>query len=327
MSRFISEMVSVVIPSRNRPKLVSQAVRSALAQTVQLIEVIVVIDGPDPATVNELAQISDPRLKTIELLLNIGPASARNTGIRAAQGIWIAFLDDDDEWLPFKIERQLEVAYQSIYAMPIISSRFFAHTARGDFVWPERLPDPSESVSEYLFIRNSLFLGETFIVTPTILARKELLEKFPFNSELSRHEDLDWLIRASLDPAVGIEFVSEPMAIVNMIHTSKRQSLSNVNDWQYSLEWINSLHKLISPKAYSGFIITVVGSQAAAANKWQAFTPLLWKAIRLGKPRPFDILLYLLMWFLPQDTRQRLRSLLTTSRIIKGNINNKNEKA
>jgi glycosyltransferase involved in cell wall biosynthesis len=311
MSESISEMVSVVIPSRNRPQLASQAVRSALAQTFQMIEVIVVVDGPDAATVSALAQIIDPRLKTIELPVNLGPAGARNAGIQAAQGNWIAFLDDDDEWLPVKLERQLAVAHQSAHAMPIISSRFFAHTAKGDFVWPTRLPAPTESVSEYLFVRNSLFLGETFLVTPTIFARKELFDKFPFNPKLPRHEDLDWLIRAGLDPGVGVEFVSEPMAIVNMIYTPKRKSLSNVNDWQYSLDWIRSLHDVIPPAAYSGFMITVVGAQAAITYSWPAFWPLLWEAMKMGKLRPFDLLLYLLMWFVPQDLRQQLRSLLT----------------
>jgi glycosyltransferase involved in cell wall biosynthesis len=310
MNEFVSEMVSVVIPSRNRPQLASQAVQSALAQTWQLIEVIVVVDGPDAATVSALAEISDSRLKTIELPVNLGPAGARNAGIQAAQGAWIAFLDDDDQWLPLKLERQLAIAHQSAHAMPIVSSRFFAHTAKGEFVWPTRLPAATESVSEYLFVRNSLFLGEAYLVTPTIFARKELFNKFPFNPKLPRHEDLDWLIRAGLDPAVGIDFVPEPMAIVNMVYTPKRKSLSNVNDWQYSLDWIRSVRELIPPQAYSGFIIAVVGPQAAIAGRWQAFGSLLWEAMKMGKLRPFDLLLYSLMWSVPQNLRQRLRSLV-----------------
>jgi glycosyltransferase involved in cell wall biosynthesis len=315
MTEFVPEMISVVIPSRNRPQIASRAVKSALAQTLQLIEVIVVVDGPDPATVDELAQIEDSRLKVIELPVNIGAAGARNAGVRAAKGTWIAFLDDDDQWLPLKLERQLEVARQSIHTAPIVSSRFFAHTAKGEFIWPTKLPAPNQSVAEYLFVRNSLFLGEAFLVTPTILARKELLEKLPFNQNLPRHEDLDWLIRASLDPDVGIEFVPEPMAIVNMIHTQNRQSLSNVNDWQYSLDWIRSLRGLIAPGAYSGFIIAVVGPQAATTGNWRAFGSLLREAFRLGKPRPFDLLVYLLMWLVPQNLRQKLRSLIAGKKV------------
>lgn len=309
MSEFSSELVSVIIPTRNRPQLASIAVKSALAQTLESIEVIVVIDGPDRATVNELAQIVDLRLRTIELPTNIGASGARNAGIKAAQGTWIAFLDDDDRWLPLKLERQLKVAHQSSYARPIVSSRFFAHTAKGEFIWPRRLPVPSESMGDYLFVRNSLFLGETFVVTPTILARKELLEQIPFDLDLRRHEDWDWLIRVSVLEGVGLEFVPEPMAIVNLVTSQNRQSLSNMNNWQYSLDWIRSVRHLVTPTAYSACVTTVVSSQAAIDRDWQAFIPLLLDIFKFGKPRPIDLFLYVFMWLIPQELRQKLRSL------------------
>ncbi len=308
------ELISVVIPSLNRPQLVSQAVKSALAQTIELLEVIVVIDGPDQATVDTLKLIADPRLIVMELATNIGPAGARNTGIKAATGTWIAFLDDDDQWLPLKLERQLEVARRSVHASPIVSCRFIAHTSNGEFIWPTRLPAANASIPEYLFIRESLFLGEAFIVTPTILTKKELLEKIPFNQNLPRHEDLDWLVRASQESDVGLEFVSEPMAIINMMYGKKRQSLSNVNDWKYSLNWIRSVRELISPQAYAGFMVAVVGPTASTEGDWQAFLPILWETLSIGKPRIFDIFLYVLMWIVPQDLRQKLRFLLKRKR-------------
>lgn len=310
MNSSATELVSVIIPSFDRPQLVSQAVKSALAQTVKLIEVIVVIDGLHQATVDILKLIADPRLIVIELPVNIGPAGVRNTGIKAATGTWIAFLDDDDEWLPLKLERQLELARQSVHGSPIVSSCFIAHTSNGDFVWPTRLPAANASISEYLFIRESLFLGEAFIVTPTILAKKSLLEKIPFSVHLPRHEDLDWLVRASQEPEVGLEFVSEPMAVVNMMYGKKRQSLSNINDWRYSLNWIRSVRELVSPQAYAGFMIAVVGPTASTEGDWSAFWPILWETLSVGKPRLFDIFLYVLMWMVPQNLRQRLRFLL-----------------
>ncbi len=310
MNSSAPELVSVIIPSLHRPQLVSRAVQSALAQTMEFLEIIVVIDGPDQATVDALQLIVDPRLIVMELAANVGPACARNTGIKAATGTWIAFLDDDDEWLPLKLERQLEIAHRSAYGSPIISSRFIAHTTNGDFIWPTRLPTANASIPEYLFIRESLFLGEAFIVTPTILAKKALLEKIPFSQNLPRHEDLDWLVRASQELDVGIEFVSEPMAIVNVMYSKKRQSLSNVNDWKYSLSWIRSVRELISPQAYAGFMIAVVGPTASAERDWPAFLPILWEALSLGKPRIFDIFLYVIMWIVPQELRQKLRLLL-----------------
>ena len=310
MSESLEELVSAVIPTRNRPSMASKAARSALAQTIKSIEVIVVVDGPDEATVNELKQIEDPRLRVIALPVNLGPSGARNAGVKEAKGTWIAFLDDDDEWLPQKIARQLEVAHKSPYAFPIVSCRFFAQTANGELIWPKRLPLPSEPVSEYLFVRNSLFVGETFIATPTILVQKQLLEKIPFNENLARHEDFDWLVRVSMTAGVGIDFVPEPMAIINAIYTPNRKSLSNINNWQYSLDWIHSVRDLVTPLAYSGFVTTVISSQASTERNYQSFGPLLWEAIRFGQPRPLDILLYLAMWLIPKNFRQVLRFVL-----------------
>lgn len=317
MSEFSSEIVSVIIPTLNRHKLVRTAVKSALSQTFESIEVIVVVDGPDRATVSELARIIDRRLRVIELPTNIGASGARNTGIQAARGNWIAFLDDDDQWLPLKLERQLEVAHQSTYTSPIISSRFLAHTAKGEFIWPRRLPAPSESIGDYLFIRNSLFLGETFVVTPTILVRKELLAQISFDQNLPRHEDWDWLIRVSALAGVGLEFVPEPMAIVNIVTNQNRQSLSNINNWKYSLDWIRSVRHLVTPTAYAACVTTVVSSQAAINRDWQAFIPLLLDIFKFGKPRPIDLFLYIFMWLIPQELRQKLRSLLTNKNIDK----------
>src|ERR1700758_1632604 len=96
-------LVSAVIPTRNRPDLVCRAVRSALAQTYPNIEVIVVIDGPDPVSFASLEVLGDPRIRIIALKESVGGSEARNTGAREAKGSYIALLDDDDEWLPEKI--------------------------------------------------------------------------------------------------------------------------------------------------------------------------------------------------------------------------------
>jgi glycosyltransferase involved in cell wall biosynthesis len=80
-----SELVSAVIPTRNRSELVVKAVQSALHQTHPPIEVIVVIDGPDPPTESALAKIHDTRVRIFLLAANVGGAEARNIGVRAAR--------------------------------------------------------------------------------------------------------------------------------------------------------------------------------------------------------------------------------------------------
>src|SRR6267154_2040853 len=95
--------VTVVIPTLNRPDLVTRAVRSALAQTVDTIEVLVVVDGPDDATRTTLASIPDARLRVVALPERGGAPNARNVGVSEARASWTALLDDDDEWLANKL--------------------------------------------------------------------------------------------------------------------------------------------------------------------------------------------------------------------------------
>jgi len=147
-----SPQVSAVIPTRHRPGSLLQAVESALAQTYALAEVMVVIDGPDPATESMLQAINHPRVRVVALPAPVGGSDARNAGVAAARGEWVAFLDDDDEWLPNKIERQLAMLPLG-NGDPIVSCRFLARTAAGDRIWPERLPQPSEPLCEYLLAR------------------------------------------------------------------------------------------------------------------------------------------------------------------------------
>jgi len=309
MNETIPTLVSVVIPSLNRPQLANRAVKSALAQTLKSIEVIVVVDGPDEATVKELKQIDDPRLKVIELPVNLGPSAARNAGVDDAKAAWIAFLDDDDEWLPPKLERQLELANHSRHAFPIVASRLIVRNSNREFVCPRRLPSPTEPISEYLFARKSLFAGESLMATPTLFVKKELLQQIPFNINLRRHEEWDWLLRVSALEGVGIDFVPEPLAICNM--GGGRKSVSDKNDWQCSLDWIRKVRNLITPRAYSGFIIAIVTPQASLQRDWNSFWFLWWEALKFGKLTPKDYLLYLGMWFVPPYIRPRLKEYIS----------------
>ena len=98
---------SIVIPLYNTEKYVQQALESALAQTYENIEIIIVDDGSTDQGVNICRKFKDERIRIIQQE-NRGLSGARNTGIRNANGEYIAFLDADDLWLPEKIERHIE---------------------------------------------------------------------------------------------------------------------------------------------------------------------------------------------------------------------------
>ncbi len=99
-------MFSVIIPTYNRRQWVGRAVRSVLAQTFRDWELIVVDDASDDDTVDYVRDEFGSALQLIELEENGGVSAARNRGIEAAQGEFMAFLDSDDEFLPKKLEKQ-----------------------------------------------------------------------------------------------------------------------------------------------------------------------------------------------------------------------------
>lgn len=99
--------VAVVIPCRNRSDLLPRALASVLAQTRPPEEIIVVDDASTPSVASTITETRDTRLHTVRLNASHGPGHARNVGVEQARSPWIAFLDSDDEWLPHRLETQL----------------------------------------------------------------------------------------------------------------------------------------------------------------------------------------------------------------------------
>jgi glycosyltransferase involved in cell wall biosynthesis len=298
-------LVSVVIPTLDRPRLVVRAVQSALTQTLRDIEVIVVQDGPNDATAHALRQIDDPRLRLQALPQRLGSADACNAGVECARGPWVAFLDDDDEFLPTKLALQLATAQRSTHRYPIVLCRLLGRARSGDRIWPRRLPDPGEHLSEWLICRRSPFFGEGLAQTDMVLAGKELLEKVPFTSGLRDNDDVDWFLRAVATEGAAVEFVPtmEPLAIWYLDEGRPRVSLTAA--WGYSLSWLIASQHLLTPRAFAAFALTWIGSDAARCGRWEAFWPLLQTAIRQGQPSGLDLMIYLSHWMLPEGLKRR----------------------
>jgi glycosyltransferase involved in cell wall biosynthesis len=296
-------LVTAVIPTRNRPELVARAVRSALGQSYPHIEVVVVIDGPDMATVAALATLSDERLRVVTLPESRGGAGARNAGVEAATGSWIALLDDDDEWLPEKIDLQIQRARTSYFRYPIVSTQLFSRSDQCEVVWPRLTP--YEPLSEYLLVRNGWSFGDGLMQSTTLLFPKELFCKVPFRTGLRRHQDLDWLLRAARHEGAGIEFISQPLAVWNI--AERRSRVSSGTEWQISVDWINSVRNLITRRAYASFIATQVSPQAAQLRDWKAFLQLFKTMVQEGRPTFHDVLLYIAMWVAPRKLKLTVR--------------------
>ena len=108
--------VTIVIPTHDRPRLLERAVASALAQTVQDMQVVVVDDGSaEPVRFEQ----PDPRLVVLRNPRALGASAARNAGLRLAAGRWVTFTDDDDELLPDMVRVSLEAAERSTLPRPV----------------------------------------------------------------------------------------------------------------------------------------------------------------------------------------------------------------
>lgn len=103
-------LVSVIVPAYNVAPYIGQCLASALAQTVDDLEVLIVDDGSTDGTADAVAAFQDSRVRLLGDGVNRGRSAARNAAIRAARGEWLALLDADDWWAPVRLERLLAVA-------------------------------------------------------------------------------------------------------------------------------------------------------------------------------------------------------------------------
>ena len=127
-------LLSVVIPTWNRARLVRDAIRSALVQREGEVEVIVVDDASTDATAELLAREFDYPIRVLRLEHRRGPGGARNAGARLARGEFVAFLDSDDVWLPGKLDAELAVLARFPFAEVVVSDsqNFFEGEADGE---------------------------------------------------------------------------------------------------------------------------------------------------------------------------------------------------
>lgn len=299
--------VSVIIPTCGRAMLLHRAIVSVLRQTLEELEIVVVVDGDDPESTAVLESIADPRVRWITLGGASGGSRARNAGVEAAKGKWIAFLDDDDEWIPEKLQLQLAAAQRSRSRFPVISTRILVRSEEGDLTWPRRLPAEGEPMSEYLFCRSGLFSGDGQLQTSAIFTSRELMLACPFNPDVRKHDDTEWYLKVSARPDVSIEVLPQALTIWHQIVTLKRVSL--MGDWRSSLAWARANRALMTRKAYASFLLCAVASEAAGARDVSGFAKSLQEAFGLGRPRLLDLLLAFGFLLFPKGLRQRLRLL------------------
>lgn len=250
--------LSVVIPTTGRRPSLHRAIRSVLDQvTTKRIEVLVVNDGFATLELDDTGSLGHCNVRVLETGGGRGGCFARNAGVDGADGRYVAFLDDDDEWMPEKVDIQLAIA-EIVLAeecRPIISGRIIlvdSTRARSSRPVPSALPDAQEDVADYLFVRRAPKTGRATIHTSTILCETTLAREVRWREGLARHQDWDWLLRANAVDGSRTHMVEEVVASVSV---GSAGSLSAGDDWAASLDWVRSLDaSLLSPASRADFL-------------------------------------------------------------------------
>jgi len=189
--------VSVVIPTHNRAHLVGRGVRSVLAQTFGDLEVMIVDDASTDGTREVIARIADPRVKYFRHDVNRGVSASRNTAISQASGEFVAFLDDDDEWLPDKLEIQLDRFEAANRNVGLICAGYHTVDSASNRITSEVIP------TERGWVLERLLRQGTFNHTSTIVVRAECFARVGlFDVSYNYSEDFDLWLRIAKDYAV-----------------------------------------------------------------------------------------------------------------------------
>jgi len=246
---------SIVIPTHNRARLLRRALMSIVAQSYPAWEAIVVDDCSDENIREVIDELSDERIRYLRSERKTGGAGARNIGIDAAAGEYVAFLDSDDEWLPAKLaelDRHAGADENSVYFSGCLIGK------AGGMTSPEiKTIRDREDPIDYIVCRGGL------IQTSSIVMPASLAKAVRFRDGLMRHQDLDFYVRLYGKGARFIQLPA-PLSIWHLDHGESRISLSK--DYRASIEWIESVKEFISPQAYTIFQSRYVCRSMAGAG-------------------------------------------------------------
>jgi glycosyltransferase involved in cell wall biosynthesis len=198
------EKVSCIIPTYNRAEFLKAAITSALKQTYKNLEVIVVDDASTDNTADVAAAFNDWRISYLRHSSNRGGSAARNTGILVSASEYIAFLDDDDEWLPEKIETQMKVLRSSSPEVGCVYTGYWDVDRSSGNILGKQIPSKRGDLAKELQLENCI--GST----SSVLVRRECLRKAGmFDESLPCSQDYDLWFR--LSNVCFFECVQEPL--------------------------------------------------------------------------------------------------------------------
>ncbi len=273
-----SPRVSIIIPTYNRSSLVEKAIRSVLEQTYQDFEIIVIDDASSDNTSDVVTEFDDARIKYIKLQKNGGQCFARNEGIKISSGKFIAFLDDDDEWLPEKLEYQLSAFEDGPENLGVVTcDALWLNDGSGAISAPGLCRELRGNVYDELIRHGGIYMV-------TMMVKKKCFDDVGLLDErVYRLEDFELAIRLSKKYNFG--YIDHPLVIVHShgnTHITKNIDLMLESHLYILGKYIDEFS--VRPGAHSFFLSGIGHFYCLGGNAKQG-RQYLFKAVKLSPYR------------------------------------------
>ena len=213
-----AELISIIIPTYNRATLLYRSVNSVINQIYPNWELIIIDDASKDNTESVVESFQDKRIKYVKLNKNKGVSNARNIGLEIAKGEFLAFLDSDDEWLPEKLVKQLEVFKNtSLNSLVVVSSGYFIKGKDNNrFYTPNRR---GYVLEDFVFGRIKDYQPQCWLIKTNYVQTNNI------RFDVLMHSGEDWDFMARLLKAGQLDYVPE---ILVHIYQDKDERL-----WSY----------------------------------------------------------------------------------------------
>ncbi|CAK0756170.1 putative Glyco_trans_2-like domain-containing protein [Azospirillaceae bacterium] len=266
-NRSTTPVLSVIVPSFNRPFETQRAVQSILLQKIDDMEIIIVDDASEQRLSIESEAFSDERVRIITHDVNRGAAAARNTGIQASRGLWLAFLDSDDVFILDTLAIRLQAAQEEMKSSARLMTAYvcgFIEVDQDGYVIRRRIPKGAVSIDE--FSSGCWFSPGSCL----LILRDAALKIGPQTETLGRLEDIDWFIRFG---AMGGQLISCNIigSVITINHNSSLDSVLK-SVLQIRSIWIDDKERRIlnyrSKKNLLAYLNLVLGVISIKEKRW-----------------------------------------------------------
>jgi len=273
--------VSVIIPTHNRALLLCRAVDSVLKQTFQDFEIIIIDDGSTDRTVEFARGSGDARIRYHRNEKNCGEGESRNAGLRLARGEYIAFIDDDDQWLPEKLAKQVALLDAARPEVGLVYTGYRRIDLDSGRVIATILPEARGPVLRALASSNCIGAPST------VLARRScFVQAGGFDASVIFGIDYDMWIRIARD--YEFEYIREPLVLYT-VH-GDRLSTNTVTVWRGKEAQLERYEQFFAGdrKAFARYLLAL-GVLRCYNRELRRGRAAFWRAI---KTNPFETRAY-----------------------------------